>query len=319
MGIIVQKPKKKYRGKRNEFYAVAIILYLCFNKLLSRFTAYKSNYNSAYFTARINELKAAAALPEFMVRNDVTESLREQLKVKAYECINKWKGLRGYIIDAFAENLQKSKLEAAGSMHYKKASELNWENLSSLMGKGLDFITNNLTALTANNNMPAAFQTEFSQLITETTAIYFQFQEATNTDKQSTYVKLEAENDSYKKLMKMLKDAQYIFRNEPGNREQFVYTTVLKSVSGASNGFAEFEVAKNSSIVIKKLVGNTPFVNTGNIDLVVCNGEVACTVASGITVPAGTTIIMEEGVTTITVLNTNTTLKGKCEVRVVKK
>ena len=53
--------------------------------------------------------------------------------------------------------------------------------------------------------------------------------------------------------------------------------------------------------------------------LVVCEGNVTCTIGTGITILPGATIIIGEDIKTITVLNTSTDSKGHCKTRVVKK
>ena len=319
MAVKTFKPKNVYPCEQNELYAVCVLGYNSFNDYVTQFAAYKPSYTLPYSAAKVSEVLLAAAIPGYQARTSLAEQLRIQLIEKSEECVNKWQDLKGYIIGAFPKNLQKPNFEEAGIEFYKQALNHNWEKLSSLMSYGYQYITNHSTELMANNNMPATFPPQIDQLKIDTTLLYIQFQHAMDGAENITVDKINANNKIYQDLILMFEDGQRVFRHDPAIREQFTFSKVLERVRGASTAFHEFDVPVNDSIKIKKIVEHSPFVNIGDTELIVFNGEGVCIPSTGTTVLPGATIIIQEDIKTITVLNTDTALKGKCKIRVIKK
>ncbi len=317
--LTTPKSKNEYKCEQDELYGVCTHGIISLKENITQFAAHKPKYTLAYATELSDELAAAAAIPGISARNIIAEMIRNNLETKVDQCVNEWQIFKTYVKEAFVASMHRQVLEAAGSKFYRKASNYNWEKVSSLMDAASQFMTNYATELLANGNMPPAFHAAFDTLRVDTFNLYVQYQDALKNAQLVTSQKILANNAIYKKITTMFKDGQLIFRNDAILKSRFIFASVLQQVRGTSTACHEFEVPKNESIKIKKLVANTPFTNIGETDLVVCIGDVNCTVGTGTSVPAGATIIMQEGVATITVLNISQNKKGYCKVRVIKK
>ncbi len=222
-----------YGCSQQELYTVCQLALISCNQHIIEFGNFKAKYNPAYITARQNEIIAAEELPDAQARGAQSEVLRVLLIEKNKEALDIWQGLKRYNADAFPKNQQKAKLEEAGQNYYEDASKNDWDATKGLLSSGNLFITNNLAELVANDNMPPAFATQFSTLKTQFTTLHLDFLNKRETSETGTQEKIIANNIIYDKLMSMLLDGQYIFRNDPATKKQFVFADLIYKASGA--------------------------------------------------------------------------------------
>lgn len=64
-----------------------------------------------------------------------------------------WRKLRRHIHNAFAKDVVKGKLEAAGEDHYKKSVNRNWAEAELMLTSATKFMVDNATEL-ADGGMP---------------------------------------------------------------------------------------------------------------------------------------------------------------------
>jgi len=234
----------KYSCTQSELYACCYIGWQSYNNNLVRFTNFKGFYTALYGTARVGEVDAAKALPDEQTRDEVAESLRILLIAKGTECTDGWQQLKRYIASAYPDDLQKPKLEAAGSDYYREAAREDWENLSMLMQAGSNFIGNNTADLTASNNMPLTFQGDFNTLKTDFDDLYLDFKNAEQIAFTQTETKINANNGIFEKLMDMFLDGQQIFKKTPATQKQFIFESVLELVSSPGSSGLKGTVTK---------------------------------------------------------------------------
>jgi len=234
----------KYPCTQGELYACCYIGWKSYGNNLARFTNFKGFYTALFGTARVGEVDAAKALPDEQTRDEVAETLRILLIDKGTECTDGWQQLKRYIASAYPDELQKPKLEAAGSDYYREATNENWEDLSLLMQAGSNFIGNNTADLTANNNMPLTFQNDFNTLKTDYDALYLDFKNAEQIAFTLTENKINANNAIYDKLIEMFLDGQQIYKKEPATMKQFVFESVLELVSSPGSSGLKGTVTK---------------------------------------------------------------------------
>lgn len=129
-----------------------------------------------------------------------------------------------------------SRLSAAGANYYEKAGQDNWESVKRLMINGDTFITDNTAALTANNNMPATFASDFATVKGEFEALYNNFVNTSLDTEVKTQDKIEANNAVYDDLSSMLKDGQRIYKKDEATRKLFTFDQLLNDVAGAGQG-----------------------------------------------------------------------------------
>jgi hypothetical protein len=101
------------------------------------------------------------------------------------------------------------------------------------MTSGLNFINNNNTELSANDNMPSIFATEFKDLKTEFFKQHQLFLDAEENSSIGQDKKITANNNIFANLMSMLLDGQEIFKSDEALVKQFIFTELLYLASGS--------------------------------------------------------------------------------------
>ena len=196
------------------------------------FEAFSPRYTVLFITGKTAIINAAQLLPNEQQRQDAESTAHIQLQeVNKTGCEN-WQKLKRYIAKAYPANLHDTKWNAAGWADYLPASNETWQSSSSLMLNGNQFITNNLAALIANDNMPPAFQTTFSNSKTAFDDKLTEFTAAEQTAHTGGQTKIKAINDVHTTLLEMCLDGQEIFNHDQAIKDQFVYETVLALYSG---------------------------------------------------------------------------------------
>lgn len=223
----------QYSCSQAELYSACRLGWQSCEQHLSAFAAFKARYTATFVTDRLAEVNAAAALPDEQARGEATELYRVRLVAAADQCLATWQRLKRYVADAFPAAEQKARLEAAGWLHYERASQHNWDSVAALLQSAVNFIAANAAALAANQNMPAAFQAQCTALLTDFIATQTDFLNAKEEEAIGTADKISANNAVYQRLINMFLDGQEIFRDDEAVRKQFVFTEVLTKIGGA--------------------------------------------------------------------------------------
>lgn len=124
-------------------------------------------------------------------------------------------------------------LEKAGKPFYAKAGTGNWSSVRSLIDAGNSYIQENLAILTANDNMPPTFATQFAAArkeCIEFSKAYFAADEAKTV---AVGTKKNANEIVYSSLMEMLGDAQSIFADNKLMKHQFVFNYRVARTKGS--------------------------------------------------------------------------------------
>ena len=200
---------------------------------LARFTAFKALYTLPFKTTALSAIASAKALPDDDARSGASELLHITLVNMGKICLQNFQFLKSYIDTAFTDPaVQKVQYVIAGQNYYRDASRQDWESMVSMNTSAKNYLANaaNVTALTAGNNMPAAF------VVTQKTASdnfdvqYANFKLAEETSVE-TATKIKANNLIFQAGMSMLKDAQVIFMNEPDILTKFVFQNLLALIN----------------------------------------------------------------------------------------
>jgi hypothetical protein len=150
------------------------------------FFGFSERYTPAYITAKQTAINDAENLPNEQQRQEAESTARIQLVDINLTGTANWQLLKRYIAKAYPANLHQTKWNAAGMADYENAAHENWASSKALMRLANQFITDNLTTLTANTNMPAAFQTTFSASKTAFDNKLTQFTAAEQANKRSS-------------------------------------------------------------------------------------------------------------------------------------
>ena len=313
---MTQPEEPNYNCTQTELYAACAIGLSSYRENITQFTAFKARYDTPWADTFQAEITAAETLPNFQARDEVSETANILLTLKAKECTDKWQDLKRYILDAWPEILQKPKLEAAGSNLYPKAANQNWDILKSMLIQANQFIINYNTELTANQNMPPTFQTDFQTLKTDFQTLLTNFKDKEQDTKQQTHQKIAANNAIYKKLTLMFGDAQAIFRNNPVLKDRFIFTKVLELVRGSKNITKSFDIQNNNRLVINRLVANSEITNTGTVTLWLDSGDQPTQTTTALQLNPGDILPKPLNTNTITLFNPHPTTPGKATARI---
>lgn len=225
--------KQKYNCTEQELYTISEKGWNSCLQHLALFASFKPKYNLAFVNQQLDAIQTTRLLPDEQQRNSAYETASINLHTHSRICRSKWQTLKRYITDAFPPDQHKPMIESAGHHHYRKACNHNWNSVKGLLTSGSTFIASHHAILTANNNMPPAFQAEFQAARAQFESLHQEFIQAEQQSRVGQQTKITTNNQLHTDLMAMLLDGQEIFRNREANRKQFIFTELLYLASGA--------------------------------------------------------------------------------------
>jgi hypothetical protein len=273
-----------YRCSEDELYEVTkiIIENLKDPVTLAKFQAKKPmKYTNVFITGLETLRTTAMALPDEESRNGVHQTAKNLLPGLVEPCKDNFMDLKGYIRDGWPDEEPKPRYEAAGLIKYNNINGDNWEAVSGLNEKMIQFIGDNGAELGNPGGMPAPFALKVS---TDSTAFDTQYQ-LFMVSKETTIArnaKVTANNNLYDAIMDVCKDGvEMIFRTDDGGKKLFTFAVVLRSVSppGAAslkvmskhnddtlvmNGNVTIKLAGQPARVVPITNGVAFFANTGH-------------------------------------------------------
>ncbi len=229
--------EKVYGTSQEILYTICLSAWDLCSQHLTKFASLKGYYTADFILAEKEAVQNAKELPSTVQTVSGRKAARINMQAATRQVQADWQLLKLYIVKAYNKSMINIKLEAAGATFYAKASVDNWSCVRSLIEQANNFILANLEELTANDNMPAAFQTTFQNAgeeCTELSTIFF----GLNLKKQvATSNKINANNNIYARVIEMMKDGQQIFRDNSDAKKQFTFSqlvSVYKSEGSAS-------------------------------------------------------------------------------------
>lgn len=276
MPLSKDRPKAEYHCAQEELYQVCFLIWDSYLENVADFTNENTTYTLAFGQAQRAAVLAAKQMPDFQQRDEASETLGILLKQASEQGIIKWQSLEGYIEKSFSEDLWKPKKEAAGSTHYDKAVQGNWEEVSALMESGKKFIAANTAKLTTGG-MPGSFPAAFNTARTDFENLYTQYKDAQQDAEELRDDKINANNAINSAVASLDRDGQKVYRNNPAKRERFTFSTVLELVSGAGATTKTVTIAPATSVTVDKVRANSPIANTAQVPIVISAGVVAAT------------------------------------------
>ncbi len=228
----MKETKSQYSTPQEILYSVCLAAWNLCSDNIKRFTALKAFYTEVFIANAMAAVQAAKQLPESRQTLAARKEARINLVNGTRQVQANWQLLKVYITKAFAKDLAKTKLEAAGSALYVKASIDNWSAVRSLIDTANTFITNNLDALMANDNMPETFPVVFSENGTSCINLSILFAQVDMEKEMATILKVDANNTVYAGAIEMLKDGQQIFKDDAAVKKQFTFSYLVSLYQG---------------------------------------------------------------------------------------
>ncbi|MGN6803689.1 MAG: carboxypeptidase regulatory-like domain-containing protein [Ginsengibacter sp.] len=181
----------------------------------------------AFVTDSLDAVQSAKDLPDTRQTIAGRKEARINLLAATRQVRSNWQLLKIYITKAFDKSMVQAKLDAAGAALYPKASVDNWSSVRSLIDAANTFIANNIDELSANDNMPADFQTAFKTAGDNCIALSVIFAKADMEKEMATSTKVIANNAIYSGVIEMLKDGQQIFKDDAAMKKQFTFSYLV--------------------------------------------------------------------------------------------
>jgi hypothetical protein len=200
---------------------------------LAEFTGFKGFYDAAFGAAALAKVAAARGLPDVQQRGAPAESYLVTLKQQGTVVRDDFGKLKRYIDSAFAPAFRKPEYEAAGQLLFDEGME--WDSIKELCTNMNEYITAKLAVLTANQNMPAAFQATVTADTGDFETTYGLFKTAEQTTAAAN-AKIAANNEIHKELMDMFKDGQSIYKRQPDIAKEFTFSVLLQMITPGSQG-----------------------------------------------------------------------------------
>lgn len=223
----MNNPQRNYGIPQVTLYSICTSAWNLCNANLQKFTDLKGFYTEAFIADAQAQVQAAKLLPSSTQTVSFCRTARINLSNSTSQVLSNWRVLKGYINNAFDESVVKSMLKAAGAAFYSKASVDNWSAVTNLVDEANIFIANYIDELTANDNMPADFQTSFKAVSDSCMALSALYFNSTRDKQRTTTVKLDANNAIYTSMMKMLKDGQLVFQDDAPTKKMFTYSHLV--------------------------------------------------------------------------------------------
>jgi len=243
---------KEYPCSQGDLYSALETAWGNYGVHLTRFTNFKALYDAAYKTAALTAITAAKNMPDDDARSGASELMHIELVKLGDVCTEKFQFLKAYINTAYPDReVQEAKYVIAGQNYYRGATRGDWEKLILMNTNAKNYlaIADNVTALEANQNMPATFPATLKTASDDFDAQYAAFKLAEETSVE-TAAKIDANNMCYRTGIAMMKDAQVIFMNEPQIMTKFVFRNLLDLINPPTAGIKGIVKEKDTNIAI---------------------------------------------------------------------
>ncbi len=224
---------------QGDLYLVLPLAWQQYQQHQARFAAYKRSYTPELAEQALGRLTAAQALPDEQARGAVAVRSRDGLVQQVDELLTAWQLLEGYIEEAYpSEATYEAMRDAAGYRHYAAAASQDWAATERLIAAALKFVQDYGAELKEKGEMPDAFPAQLATEAADVRALLRQFQQQKGAAQADTVALQAALYAEYETYQKMNRDAQRIFRREPGIAQQFQTEYLLSLVRGTGQAAA---------------------------------------------------------------------------------
>lgn len=231
-------------SQANLYTACRLIVKAC-GAILTDLTALKPKYTQTFFDELSDRIDAADMLPDLAARQSLSKRLNLDLKAARDKVLSKFGILQSYIDESFEADKIKIMYEEAGSGRITKVKKDNWTEMTQLMSSLLLFFDTHHDVLTANNNMPAQFETDFRALIDETKGIKNASEAADTASNEKKDEKIDANNDIFTTIMAILTDTQRMYQDTPAKAKSYTFAAFESQTHGVRNAGLAGKIMRN--------------------------------------------------------------------------
>ncbi|MEP7171089.1 MAG: carboxypeptidase-like regulatory domain-containing protein [Bacteroidota bacterium] len=205
-------------------------------KRLPVFFDYSERYTGTYLDSIATKRATASQLPDEAMRTMRHESVRNELVIVAAVVLKRFRALKRYIAlsTAFKSNPE-TFWKACQWEKYASAANQSWVDVTAIGEASIKFITEELSQLTADHNMPGSFQDLF-----EADFLVYQnklklFEDRLQEAKTGTESKLDANNELYNLVIQELcLTGQYLFEDSAAISSEYSFEAVSQMLEPGS-------------------------------------------------------------------------------------
>lgn len=224
--------KKKFNCTQQELYTVCASGWESCRQNLEKFASFKPKYTVAYVDAKLAAVREASRLLNRYQHLAAQKLIRLNLKAQVDVCLSAWKKLKSVIEEVWPALEHEARLEEAGYHFYKDSYNQKWEACIGLMDAAETFVKAHQDQLLANDNLEPAYAENFSSLVKSFHEQFQKFRDSIKHTEEGADSKLEINNAIYTAFKTLSTDAKMIFRNDPVKLKQFVFESMLNTLSG---------------------------------------------------------------------------------------
>lgn len=226
-----------FNCSQTEFLRIALKIWGTVRAEQKTFADFKALYTDAYIGARIKEIEDAQKLPELPAITEAGKVLRDKLATQAEDGILDWLRLERYIHTAFPNPADlEAKLKSAGKDHLTAARKLNWDNASSLLTAGNNFLKSQDAALKANQNMPDAFPGKYEAAFSLFSATLTEYTKEKENRAMETGKRGKTMLMLWELLQNACNDGRIIYVRDPEKKKLVTFSEVRDLVLGTQPG-----------------------------------------------------------------------------------
>lgn len=248
MNVIAQYP-----GKENLMYEVSRTIWASCSRNIDVFAGKRAVYTDEYIAARLAEIDTAEAMPNDAQRTAAYELIRINMVTQCDTGCDAFQMLKLYIRHAFRKDEFDAQYKNAGGDMYDESAHYNWISAKSMFLQGSKFISENVVALKANQNMPNGFEAEYNEQMNAFNTLFDSYYAQRQSASEGAASKVDMNNTVYNQCIAMAMDGWQFFKNSTIQSE-FSYEAVSSMLSPAG--------ASTASITVVDSVTEKPIVAT---------------------------------------------------------
>ncbi len=220
-----------FSGSYGQMYAVPYLVWQNYANRQKDFAKRNTKYTLELAEAQQKAIDTARDMPNVSVRRDFAKEARLTLSNAALNCTENWQCLSSLIEKSFPKEQWSVKKGQAGYANYAPATREQWNKVMELTAAAVQFINDNMEALTAGGMLPG-FPAETEGYKETYDGLCTSFYAAKQAFEAQTTAKVEASNAIYTDAMAMMEDGKKIYKNNPRVASEFVYSALMKKVRG---------------------------------------------------------------------------------------
>ena len=225
----------KYNCSQASLYAVARLVWQAVQDNQAQFFAFDATYTTAYLNENKEFIKTVERLPDYYARKEAVAVLSIEYNKQAEVVIVLAKYLKDYIERCFDKDVRDIMLNSAGYDYFAKVKQGNANAINSFLSSAVVFVTDKADVLTTKGKMPTDFLSRLQTADNDFEDVLSRYNAAVAAAKNKTDEKINANNEVFNRLQRVLADGRTIFLETPELAKIFQFSSFLARVEPTKN------------------------------------------------------------------------------------